>query len=158
MSFSISRSAFLLLGSALAVFGPSLSTTGCSASKQNNGPDSAAIARAVTDSLAKLELLEATDLRDSARLVIASLLRNPKSATFDSLVVVQPPKVNNRWPLPVACGKVSGRPGIGGRSTATAFVYQGRLTVFVEDASNRATFAELWGRTCANPQSRVILR
>lgn len=158
MSFSISRSVYLFLGSALVALGPSLSTTGCSASKGNSGLDSAAIAQAVTDSLAKLEQLEAIDLRDSARVVIASLLRNPKTAIFDSLVVVQPPKVNNRYPMPVACGKVRGRPGIGGRSGATAFVFQCRLTVFVEEASNRATFAELWGRTCGNPQSRVILR
>lgn len=97
-----------------------------------------------------------TTLRDSAQVTLASLLRNPGSATFDSVRVMQPPGVDDRLPAWAVCGQISGRPGIGGRSTPTRFVYQSRWTVFVEEANNQAAFADLWSRNCEAPATALL--
>jgi hypothetical protein len=131
--------------------------SGCSASETPNASDSLAIVAAQADSAAEAELAHATELRVAAQGVMASLLRDSSSATFDSLVVVQPPQVEDRVPPMVVCGTISGKPGIGGRSTPTAFIYQSRWTVFVAEAANREAFAKLWGETCANPSGRVVV-
>lgn len=95
------------------------------------------------------------EMLESARGVLASLLPDSASASFEELAVVQPPAVDGTAPAMVVCGKVTGRPGIGGRSTPTAFVYTSRWSVFVEEAANREAFRALWDRTCGNPGSVV---
>jgi hypothetical protein len=99
---------------------------------------------------------QATTLRDSAQVVLATLLSNPGSAMFDSLVVVQPPIVDGRQPPLVACGRIGGTPGVGGRRGMTRFVYQNRWTVFTEDPSNTTEFEALWARTCGAEGARVV--
>lgn len=158
MSFSKPLSALLFLGCALVVLGTSSSAVACTSSKPSNGPDSATVASNLADSVAKAEQQRAGALRDSARVALASLLKDPKSATFDSLMVVLPPPVNGRPSPMVVCGRIRGKPGIGGRSAPAAFVYQNRMTVFVTDASNKKAFGEVWSETCAHPQARVIVK
>lgn len=87
--------------------------------------------------------------RDSALVRFATLLDDPTTATFDSVVVVQPPPENGRLPARAVCGRIGGRPGIGGSRTPVRFIYIGAFTVFVEEAANRAKFAELWAKSCA---------
>ncbi len=142
----------------LALVGLTLfSVAACSPSKSSNGPDSATVARNTADSLAKAEQAYATELRDSARTALASLLKDPKSATFDSTMVVQPPPLNGRPSPLVVCGRIGGKPGIGGRSAPAAFVYQNRMTVFVEDPTNQRAFGAVWSGMCAHAQSRVVV-
>ena len=146
------------LGLTLLVFGISAAAVACAASKPSNGPDSATVARNLADSVARAEQQHAGELSDSARAALASLLKDPKSAAFDSVMVVQPPPVNGRPAPMVVCGRIRGKPGIGGRSAPAAFVYQNRMTVFVEDPTNRQAFGTVWSETCAHPQARVIAR
>ncbi len=157
MSFMSVIPAPRVRGFALIAFVLLAAMAACSSSKLGNRPDSATVARILADSLAKAEEQHAGELSDSARATIASLLKDPKSATFDSLMVVQPPAANGRLPAMVVCGRISGKPGIGGRSAPAPFIYQSRLTVFVEDASNHKEFDELWTRMCANPRAKVQL-
>ncbi len=58
----------------------------------------------------------------------------------------------------VVCGRIPGKPGIGGRSAPAAFVYQNRVTVFIEDPTNQKEFAEVWSGTCADPLAKVVAR
>src|SRR3990172_3227232 len=118
------------LGFSLMVLGISASAVGCTSSKPGIGPDTATVARSLADSVAKAEQSSAGALRDSARAALASLLKDPTSAAFDSLVVVQPPALNGRTSPMVVCGRIRGKPGIGGRSGPAVFVYQNRMTVF----------------------------
>lgn len=129
---------------------------GCASPKAEAGVDSAAVAAARADSLAKATLIEATTLRDSAEATLATLLKNPATAGFDSVVVIQPPAVGDRLPPMVVCGQISGKPGIGGRSTPTRFVYQTKFALFMEEAANRQAFADLVGRTCGATGARVV--
>ena len=145
------------LGLALVALALS-SAAACSPSKSSNGPDSATVARNLADSVAKADAQHAGELMDSARVALASLLKDPNSATFDSLMVVQPPPINGRPSRMVVCGRIRGKPGIGGRSAPAAFVYQNRMTVFVEDPTNQRAFGDVWSGLCAHPQSRVIAR
>jgi hypothetical protein len=85
------------------------------------------------------------------------LLDDPSSATFDSVIVVQPPAADGRLPARAACGRIGGRPGVGGSRTPVRFIYQGAFTVFVEDEANRAKFAELWAQSCAPEGGEVQL-
>lgn len=117
-------------------------------------PDSTAIREA--ERQAAIEA-QAVVLRDSARVVLATLLADPSTATFDSLVVIQPPPADGRRPPLVACGRINGSPGIGGRRTPTRFVYQNRWTVFVEEEANREQFAELWAKSCG-ASGAVLIR
>ncbi len=146
------------LGLVLVAIGISFSLAACSSAKSGNGPDSATVAQQFADSVAKAEQQHAAELSDSARAALASLLKHPNSAIFDSLVVVQPPPAHGRPSSLVVCGRIRGTPGIRGRPGPAAFVYQNRMTVFVEDATNRAAFGKVWGETCGDPQSRVIAR
>lgn len=118
--------------------------------------DSAALRVAELDSLRSAARAQAPALRDSAQATLAALLDNPATAGFDSVVVVQPPADGDRLPGLVVCGRITGRPGPGGNRAPVRFVYQNRWTVFVEEASNREQFAELWARTCAAPGSSVV--
>ena len=86
------------------------------------------------------------------------LLKHPESALFDSLVVVQPPKEDGRWPTPWVCGRVGGKPGIGGRSAMTPFIYQNRINVFVFDPANPSAFLVLRAKACDNPAGRVLFK
>jgi len=113
------------------------------------------VARA--DSLGRARAAEAPVLRDSAKATLAALLTAPASATFDSLVVIQPPEEDGRMPAPVVCGRIGGTPGIGGSRTPTRFIYQSRFTVFVEEAANQRQFSALWARTCGVPGGIVLI-
>jgi hypothetical protein len=113
----------------------------------------------LADSLDRVEQHEAVALADSARATLATLLTDPSTAAFDSLVVVRPPSSEEGRLAPLAvCGSIRGRPGIGGRATATRFVYQTKWAVFVEEAANREAFAELMGRTCGAAGVLVVWR
>jgi hypothetical protein len=90
-------------------------------------------------------------LRDSAQATLATLGPSP---TFDSVVVVQPPHDGTRLPAMAVCGRIA---GISGRPAPARFVYQSKWTVFVEDESNRATFGELWARTCSAHGAMVLV-
>lgn len=132
---------------------------GCASPEGATARDSAQIAAAVADSLDRVEQQEAVALADSARVTLASLLITPASAAFDSLVVVRPPKSEEGRLAPLAvCGSIRGRPGIGGRATATRFVYQTKWAVFVEEPGNRQAFADLMGRTCEAEGARVVVQ
>ena len=143
-------------GVALMALVLSAAGAACSSPKSNNGPDSATVARNLADSLAKTQQQQAVELGDSARATLASLLKNPTTAAFDSVMVVQPPAVNGRLPGMAVCGRISGKPGIGGRSAPSAFIFQNRMTVFVEDPTNHQAFGALWARLCAAPAAKVI--
>lgn len=157
MSFSRFFSLSRFLGFAFAALAIS-SAAACSSPKSSSGPDSATVARNVADSVARAEAQHAGELMDSARVALASLLKDPTSATFDSLMVVQPPPINGRPSRMVVCGRIRGKPGIGGRLAPAAFVYQSRLTVFVEDPTNQRAFGDVWSGMCVHPQSRVVAR
>jgi hypothetical protein len=95
----------------------------------------------------------ALTLRDSAVATLATLVEPPSRATFDSVVVVQPPHDGARWPAMAVCGRIAGLPG---RTAPVRFVYQSKWTVFVEEASNLTAFGELWARTCAATGGVVV--
>jgi|CXWL01.1.fsa_nt_gi hypothetical protein len=134
-----------------------LGVAGCASPKTSDGVDSVAVAAARADSLAKAAVVEGTALRDSAQATLATLLKNPATAVFDSVVVMQPPAVGDRLPPMVVCGRISGKPGIGGRAMPTRFVYQTKFALFVEDSANRQAFAELVGRTCGATGAHVVV-
>lgn len=87
-------------------------------------------------------------LRDSAEATIAQLLPKPATAVFQEVVVRFPSGDSGASTVPVVCGTIRGKPGIGGSAGPTRFIYQSRWTVFVEDATNGPKFADLWGRLC----------
>ena len=120
--------------------------------------DSTAAAAHLDDSIIALRTQQAPALADTARNTLSVLLKHPESAVFDSLVVVQAPKVDGSWPTPVVCGRIGGKPGIGGRSTLTPFVYQSRINVFVLDQNNGPAFAALRAKGCDNLAARVLLK
>lgn len=136
-----------------------LSLAACSGgSSEGDSVDSTAQAVAPNaDSLAQLAQAEAEAMLDSAKVTMASVLTNPASATFDSLVVVQPPSIEGRVPGMAVCGRIGGRPGIGGSRTPSRFIYRGKFTVFVEEAANREKFAELWDGACAADGGTVVV-
>lgn len=132
---------------------------GCGGSKAPLPPvDAAATTKQADDSILAQRTQQAPALADTARQTLAMLLKHPESAMFDSLVVVQPPKDGSTWPSPWVCGRVGGKPGIGGQTTMTPFVYQNRINVFVLDRSNGAAFSALRAKSCDNPGARVLLR
>lgn len=141
------------------VTGPSLAIAlaACSAPAGKVAADSAAAAAARADSLARAAAADAPAFRDSAKATLSQLLQDPRTAVFDSVMVIQPPAANGRLPTMVVCGRISGKPGIGGRQKVR-FIYQAKFTVFVEDPGNRQPFAELWGRTCAATGATVVLQ
>lgn len=113
-----------------------------------SGFDAAVVRMAQADSQLMAHRAMAGAFRDSAQATLASLLDDPASASFDSVVVIQPPMDGDRLPGLVVCGRIGGRPGIGGSRTPVRFIYQNRWTVFVEEADNRTKFGELWDATC----------
>jgi hypothetical protein len=132
----------------------------CAACSRTHAPspaDSAAIAKRFDDSIIARRTSDAPLFADSARHVMVTLLKHPATAVFDSLVVVQPAKVDGVWPAPVVCARLSGRPGINGGHTPVPFIYQNRLDVFVLQQDNGSAFAALRARTCGNPSARVLL-
>jgi hypothetical protein len=120
--------------------------------------DSTAAAARVDDSAIALHTRLAPAFADTARQTLAALLKNPKSARFDSLIVVQPPKADGHWPSPVVCGRIGGTPGIGGRSAMTPFIYQNRINVFLLDQRNATAFAVLRAKECDDPAGRLLLK
>lgn len=129
----------------------SLLIAACASPAPKDAVDSAAVTS--TDVSVAAPVIDSTALRDSAEATLAPLLDKPASAIFDSVVVLQPPYEDGRWPAPVVCGRIGGKPGIGGRKTSTRFIYQNRFTVFVEEPANERQFTALWARTCAGSQS-----
>lgn len=105
-----------------------------------------------------LRTQHAAEFIDTARATMSVLLKHPESVVLDSLTVVQPPKDGGQWPTPYVCGRIGGKPGIGGRNTMTPFVYQSRINVFLLDQTNGTEFAALRARTCANPAARGLFR
>lgn len=114
--------------------------------------------RHLDDSIIALRTQQASAFADTARKTLAVLLKHPESAVFDSLIVVQPPKQDGSWPTPYVCGRIGGKPGIGGRSKLTPFIYQNRVNVFVLDPSNGPSFAALRAKGCDNPGARMLLK
>lgn len=134
------------------IWGRALALALAAACGGERAPDPAAEAAAAAaraDSLAAAAVASAPAFRDSAQARLATLLDDPSTATFDSMIVVQPPAVDGRLPARAVCGRIGGRPGVGGSRTPVRFIYIGAFTVFVEEASNRAQFAELWAKSCA---------
>lgn len=124
-----------------------------------DAPDTPAVdSAALADSLAQAARVEARVLVDSAKATLATLLDQPASATFDSVVVIQPPPADGRLPAMAACGRIGGRPGVGGSRSPVRFIYQGKWTVFVEEARNAEQFAGLWAKLCAAPGGEVVMR
>lgn len=130
----------------------------CSRTSAPSAADSTAGAKHLDDSIIALRTRQAPAFADTARNTLAVLLKHPESAIFDSLVVMQPPKEGGSWPTPWVCGRIGGKPGIGGRSTLTPFIYQNRINVFVLDQNNGPAFAALRAKGCANPAARVLLK
>lgn len=121
----------------------------CAPKEETPAVDSLAVARERVDSIRLARVAEAPALRDTAKATLATLLEDPASATWDSVVVIQPPPAaDGRLPALVVCGRMGSSPGIGGKAGMSRFVYQGKFTVYVEEAKNREQFAELWARTC----------
>ena len=120
--------------------------------------DNTAVAAHADDSMLALRTQHAAEFIDTARTTMAVLLKHPESVSLDSVTVVQPPRDGGQWPTPYVCGRIGGKPGIGGRNTMTPFVYQSRINVFLLDQTNGTAFAALRARTCANPAARVLFR
>ncbi|HEY4100414.1 MAG TPA: hypothetical protein VGM20_06020 [Gemmatimonadales bacterium] len=119
--------------------------------------DSAAVAHRAADSLLAAHKAGAQALATDAKATVAQLLKNPATATFDSLIVVQPAETGNSWPAPVVCGRIGGKPGIKGASTMTPFIYQNRINVFVLDPTNGEAFAALRAKLCDAPGTAPLL-
>lgn len=142
----------------IAVIVSLLIPAACSRTAAPSAADSTAAAMRLDDSLIALRTKQAPAFADTARSTMAVLLKHPESATFDSLIVVQPPKQDGSWPEPWVCGRIGGKPGIGGRNTRTPFIYQNRINVFVLDQANGAAFAALRTKVCENPDARMLLK
>jgi len=141
-----------------AVVVSSLAGAACARPVARVAADSAATAVRVDDSMLALRTQHAGDFIDTARATMSVLLKHPETVVLDSLTVVQPPKDGGAWPTPYVCGRIGGKPGIGGRTTMTPFVYQSRINVFLQDQANGTAFAALHARTCDNPAAHVLLR
>jgi hypothetical protein len=118
----------------------------CGEEPPESTPDSTASTVAAPDTAAALTL------RDSAKATLATLASR---ATFDSVVVIQPPHDGTRLPAMAVCGRIGGLPG---RSAPARFVYQSKWTVFVEEDANVAAFGELWARSCDVAGGTVVVR
>lgn len=118
----------------------------CGGSSPEPTPDSTVAIVATPDTTTALAL------RDSAKATLATLAAH---ATFDSVVVIQPPHDGERLPAMAVCGRISGLPG---RPSSVRFVYQSKWTVFVEESVNQAAFGELWARSCAVAGGMVVVR
>jgi hypothetical protein len=97
-------------------------------------------------------------LRDSATATLATLLDTPATATFDSVVVMQPPRDGARTPPMAVCGRIGGAPGIKGSASPARFVYQSKWALYVEDAENREQFAQVWANLCVVSGGTVVVR
>jgi hypothetical protein len=142
----------------IAVIVAPLLFAACSHPSAPSAADITAAATRLDDSIVALRTQQAPTFLDTARSTLAVLLKHPESAVFDSLVVVLPPKQDGSWPTPLVCGRVGGKPGLGGRNTLTPFIYQNRINVFVLDQSNGAAFAALRAKWCDNPGARALLK
>lgn len=136
----------------------SLLFAACGRTSAPSAADSTAAAKHLDDSIIAIRTQQAPAFADTARSTLAVLLKHPESAVFDSLTVVQPPKVDGSWPAPWVCGRIGGKPGIGGRSTLTPFIYQNRINVFALDQGNGPAFAALRAKGCDNPAARLLLK
>ena len=142
----------------VVVVAASLVLAGCGTKEAPPAVDTLARMKAMDDSVIALHTQQASALADSVRATMATLLKNPATAKFDSLIVVQPPKRDGIWSTPWVCGRIGGSPGIGGSNAMTPFIYQNRVNVFVLDASNREAFGALRAKGCDNPEGRVLLK
>lgn len=131
---------------------------GCGRASAPPAADSTAMIKRVDDSVVALRVQQAPALADTARRALASLLKHPADATFDSVIVVLPPRENGVWPTSWVCGRMVGAPSRGGWSRSTRFIYRNAVTVFVLDDNNGAAFAALWARSCANPAALTLLK
>lgn len=120
-------------------------------------PD-AADRRDSTPPAAAPDTLAATALRDSAKATLATLLDKPEAATFDSVVVVQPPRQGERLTAMAVCGRIDGPAGTKLRTPPARFVFQSKWALFVEDDTNRDEFAKLWESRCAATGATVVVR
>ncbi len=141
----------LLIGSVLVGV-----VVGCEAPAPKPAADSTTVAAPDPDSLARALATQAAELRDTAEATLATLLDNPATATWDSVVVVQPPRQDGRLPAMAVCGRIGGRPGVKGTRTPVRFIYLTKFTVFVEEAKNRGQFADVWNKNCAVPPGEVV--
>jgi hypothetical protein len=130
----------------------------CSHTGAPRAADSTVTAAHMDDSIIALRTQQAPAFADTARNTLRVLLKHPESAVFDSIVVVQPPKDGGNWPTPYVCGRIGGKPGVGGRNAMTPFVYQSRINVFVLDQNNAQAFAALRAKGCDHPAARVLLK
>src|SRR5471032_972424 len=95
----------------IAIIVPLLLLAACRHPSAPPAADSTAVAVRRDDSIIALRTRQAPAFADTARSTMAVLLKHPESATFDSLVVVQPPKQDGSWPEPWVCGRIGGKPG-----------------------------------------------
>ena len=114
-------------------------------------PDTAPAAVAAPDTAS------AVALRDSATATLSTLLDNPATATFDSVIVVQPPREGERVPAMAVCGRIGGKPGIKGSTGPVRFVFQSKWALYVEEPDNREQFAQVWANLCAVAGGTVVV-
>ena len=119
--------------------------------------DPAVAAQRRTDSVLAAHKDAAPALADEARRTMVQLLKNPASAIFDSLTVVQPALSDGTWPSPVVCARIGGKPGVKGATGMTPFIYRNPMTVFVLDHDNAKPFADLRAKYCGGPGSQILL-
>lgn len=121
-------------------------------------PDPAVVAQQRADSVLAAHTQGAAALLDEAKGVMKQVLKDSATATFDSLVVVQPPMANGTWPAPAVCGRIGGKPGVKGTTGMTPFIYMNRMTVFVLESSNATEFAGLRAKMCDGAGTKVLLK
>lgn len=138
-----------LFGTVLAL-ALAIASVACGGRATGDAPDSTA-ANPVAAGPPAVDSVAARTLRDSAVATLATLGPSP---SFDSVVVVQPPHDGTRLPAMAVCGRIV---GMAGRTAPARFVYQSKWTVFVEEESNRTTFADLWARTCAADGAVIVV-
>lgn len=80
------------------------------------------------------------DLKIRAEVQVERVLKDPKSAEFESFVS----RISGE---PVVCGTVNAKNSMGGYSGRQAFMFAGGSLVMAEQASPE-DFANLWSRLC----------
>lgn len=109
-----------------------------------------------TAALRRDEQGKATGLLVEGRAAMASLYRDSSHVKFTDLRVVQPPPADGRTPPITVCGTVDGRAANGRPAGPHRFIYQSRVTVFLEEDANREMFGKIWDATCGSANARAI--